>query len=297
VYLVHCFALASAMNTNLKGSNLSSGLISNYSVGHSTGRSVSSGAESNHRGAAADELPNSEIRILVVDDERLMRDLMALSLRRLGYCVEAVADGPSALFLLNNQYFDLVMLDVVMAGMDGFTMLTELRGFSDVPVIMLTAMNRLEDIVRGFELGADNYSPKPFNFKEVEARIHAVLRRATHLLGGTAFDVATYGDLHLYHADQRVVVQGRPVDLTPTEFALLHYLAIRGERPTSKEELLQSVWGYSDSDNLNLVELAVRRLRTKIEVDPGQPARVVTVRGVGYKFVAHPEVAGVEPAG
>lgn len=239
------------------------------------------------------EWVNSDVRILVVDDERLMRDLMALSLRRFGYHVEVVADGRTALTMLENEYFDLVMLDVVMPDMDGFTLLSELRAFSDVPVIMLTAMNRQEDVVRGFELGADNYIAKPFNFKEVEARIQAVLRRAIHLLGGAAFDVATYGDLHIYNAEQRVDVGGQPADLTPTEFALLAFLAKRGERPTSKEELLQAVWGYSNSDNLNLVELAVRRLRTKIETDPSRPQRVVTVRGVGYKYVAQPDLTTV----
>jgi DNA-binding response OmpR family regulator len=238
----------------------------------------------------AREWVNSDVRILVVDDERLMRDLMAMSLRRLGYTVESASDGPNALTLLENEYFDLVMLDVVMPDMDGFSLLTELRSFSDVPVIMLTAMNRQEDVVRGFELGADNYIAKPFNFKEVEARIQAVLRRAIHLLGGAAFDVATYGDLHIYHTEQRARLAGKPIDLTPTEFALLAFLAKRGERPTRKEDLLQAVWGYSGNDNLNLVELAVRRLRTKIEVDPSHPQRVLTVRGVGYKYVAQPDI-------
>lgn len=235
------------------------------------------------------EWVNGNVRILVVDDERLMRELMAMSLRRLGYSVEAVADGRTALALLENEYFDLVMLDVVMPEMDGFTLLTELRSFSDVPVIMLTAMNRQEDVVRGFELGADNYIVKPFNFKEVEARIQAVLRRAIHLLGGAAFNVATYGDLHIYNVEHRAKLAGQPLNLTPTEFALLAFLAKRGERPTTKEELLQEVWGYSGTDNLNLVELAVRRLRTKIEADPSHPTRVLTVRGIGYKYVAQPD--------
>lgn len=237
------------------------------------------------------EQPNAasdpNLRILVVDDEQLMRDLMVMSLHRLGYAVVSVDNGPAALALLEREYFDLVMLDVVMPQMDGFTLLVKLRTFSDVPVVMLTAMNRQEDIVRGFELGADNYIAKPFNFKEVEARIRAVLRRAIHLLDGASFDVATYGDLYIYNTQQRIEVAGRAVELTPTEFSLLHYLARRGERPTSKEELLKEVWGYSDSDNINLVELAIRRLRTKIELDPSQPQRIVTVRGVGYKFMTH----------
>lgn len=240
-------------------------------------------------GGRLDAGGGDQIRILVVDDERLMRDLMVMSLQRLGYAVSAVADGATALQMLEREYFDLVMLDVVMPQMDGFTLLSQLRSFSDVPVVMLTAMNRQEDIVRGFELGADNYIAKPFNFKEVEARIRAVLRRVTHLLGGASFEVATYGDLQIYNTQQKASIAGRLVELTPTEFALLQYLAKRGERPTSKEELLQEVWGYQGGDNLNLVELAIRRLRTKIEQDPSQPQRIMTVRGYGYKFVTHPE--------
>jgi DNA-binding response OmpR family regulator len=244
------------------------------------------GEEASARPSAVND---DQLRVLVVDDERLMRDLMALSLQRLGYAVVAVADGATALDLLEHEYFDLVMLDVVMPQMDGFTLLRELRSFSDVPVVMLTAMNRQEDVVRGFELGADNYIAKPFNFREVEARIGAVLRRVTHLLGGVAFEVTTYGDLYIYNSQQRAEVAGRLIELTPIEFALLQYLTKRGERPTSKEELLQEVWGYSGSDNLNLVELAIRRLRTKIERDPSQPQRIVTVRGFGYKFITHTE--------
>ena len=227
------------------------------------------------------------IRILIVDDEKVMRDLMALSLQRLGYAVVAVADGHTALDLLEQEYFDLVMLDVVMEGIDGYCVLDELRTFSDVPVVMLTALNRKEDVVRGFELGADNYITKPFNFREVEARIHAVLRRAAHLLEGVAFDVASIGDLQLNNMTQHATINGRDVELTPTEYSLLHYLALHAERPVSKEDLLQEVWGYSDQDNLNLVELAVRRLRMKIEESASQPSRVVTVRGVGYKYVVH----------
>jgi DNA-binding response OmpR family regulator len=263
------------MNTEITATNTVS--ISNFSADYGS--------------PSACEWVNSEVRILVVDDERLMRDLMALSLRRLGYTVEVVADGRAALAMLETEYFDLVMLDVVMQDMDGFTLLARLRSFSDVPVIMLTALNRQEDVVRGFELGADNYIAKPFNFKEVEARIQAVLRRAIHLLRGAAFDVATYGDLYIYNTEQRADVAGQPVDLTPTEFALLAFLAKRGERPTSKEELLQAVWGYCGHNNLNLVELAVRRLRTKIEADPSQPQRIVTVRGVGYKYVMQPDMS------
>lgn len=225
--------------------------------------------------------------ILIVDDERPMRDLMALSLERMRYAVVAVPDGESALDVLMQRPFDLVLLDVVMPGMDGFDVLRQLRTFSNVPVVMLTALNRQEDIIRGFEAGADGYVVKPFNFKEVEARINAVVRRASHSIEGVSFDVVEFGDVKLNNLTEQVMVAGRVIDLTPTEFSLLRYLALHKDYPISKEELLESVWGYAGTDNQNLVELAVRRLRTKIEADPAHPKYVVTQRGVGYKFVAN----------
>ena len=158
---------------------------------------------------------------------------------------------------------------------------------------MLTALNRPEDIVRGLELGADNYITKPFNFKELEARIRATLRRIEHRTTGVSFDVAEYGDLKLFNATLSASVAGRTVELTPTEFALLRYLASHAEHPVSKEELLQEVWGYADASSQNLVELAARRLRTKIETDPSAPTRLVTVRSVGYRYeVQEPQAEG-----
>ena len=223
-------------------------------------------------------------QVLVADDEKSMRDIMTLSLQRLGYAVTVVDNGIDAVEITRKRKFDLVMLDVMMPGKDGFTVCQELRRFTDVPIFMLTALNRPEDIVRGLELGADNYITKPFNFKELEARIRATLRRIGHGNSGVAFDVAEYGDLKLFNATLSASVAGRTVDLTPTEFSLLRYLASHAERPVSKEELLQEVWGYSDANSQNLVELAARRLRTKIEDDPSTPTRLVTVRGVGYRY-------------
>jgi DNA-binding response OmpR family regulator len=233
-----------------------------------------------------------KLRVLVIEDEKVMRDLLGLTLVRLGFDVTMVAEGPAALNLLEDTHFDLVVLDVVLPGIDGFEVLCELRSFSAVPVIMLISLNRPEDIVHGFELGADNYITKPFNFKEVEARILALVRRTTHLLDGSAFEVAEYGDLRLLRSERVVMIGERRIELTPNEYALLRYLALRGDRPVSKEELLQDVWGYAEKDNANLVELAIRRLRTKLEADPTRPQRLVTVRGVGYKLVVNPEDAG-----
>ena len=227
-------------------------------------------------------------QVLVADDEQTMRDIMLLSLQRLGYGVTTVDNGIDAVAVARKRKFDLVMLDVMMPGKDGFTVCQELRRFTDVPIFMLTALNRPEDIVRGLELGADNYITKPFNFKELEARIHATLRRITHRSTGVSFDVAEYGDLKLFNSTLTVSVANRMIDLTPTEFALLRYLASHAERPVSKEELLQEVWGYEDASSQNLVELATRRLRTKIEADPSAPTRLVTVRGVGYRYAIQP---------
>jgi DNA-binding response OmpR family regulator len=223
-------------------------------------------------------------QVLVADDEKSMREIMMLSLQRLGYSVTTVDNGIDAVEITRKRKFDLVMLDVMMPGKDGFTVCQELRRFTDVPIFMLTALNRPEDIVRGLELGADNYITKPFNFKELEARIRATLRRIEHRTTGVSFDVAEYGDLKLFNATLSASVAGRTVELTPTEFALLRYLASHAERPVSKEELLQEVWGYADASSQNLVELAARRLRTKIEADPSAPTRLVTMRGVGYRY-------------
>jgi DNA-binding response OmpR family regulator len=234
-------------------------------------------------------LIDSRPQVLVADDEKSMRDIMTLSLQRLGYVITAVDNGVDAIEMVRNRKFDLVMLDVMMPGKDGFVVCQELRRFTDVPIFMLTALNRPEDIVRGLELGADNYITKPFNFKELEARIRATLRRIEHRSTGVSFDVAEYGDLKLFNATLSASVAGRAVELTPTEFALLRYLASHAERPVSKEELLQEVWGYADASSQNLVELAARRLRTKIEDDPSSPTRLITVRGVGYRY----EVQGI----
>jgi DNA-binding response OmpR family regulator len=231
-------------------------------------------------------------QVLVADDEKSMRKIMALSLQHLGYTVTTVDNGIDTVEIARKQKFDLVMLDVMMPGKDGFTVCEELRRFTDVPIFMLTALDRPEDIVRGLELGADNYITKPFNFKELEARIRATLRRIEHRTSGVSFEVAEYGDLKLFNATLSASVAGRTVDLTPTEFALLRYLASHADRPVSKEELLQEVWGYADASSQNLVELAARRLRIKIEADPSLPKRLVTVRGVGYRYAVVEARAG-----
>lgn len=232
-----------------------------------------------------DPLASPKVHVLIVDDEKMIRSLLKMSLQRMGYEVTTADNGEEALRLFEQESFDLVLLDILMPGIDGFTVCTELRRISDVPIVMLTALNRPDDIVRGLELGADNYITKPFTFKEVEARIRAILRRAIQRAEPDDVQVLEYGDVRLDSGLRAVTVAGTLVELTRTEYQLLHQLMLNVDRPVSKEDLLERVWGYEASDtNSNIVELAIRRLRKKVEEDASHPDRLITVRGVGYKF-------------
>lgn len=228
--------------------------------------------------------PGRGLTVLIAEDEMVMRTLLKQSMQRLGFAVIEAVDGDEALIKFVEQRFHLVMLDVLMPKRNGFEVCREIRRQSDVPIVMITALNRPEDIVHGLEFGADNYITKPFNFKELEARIYAVIRRSTHFETFRSFDVAEVGDLKMFNETQEVELNGRRIGLTPIEYTLLRHLVSHSEHPVSKEELLQEVWGYSEGDSPNLVELAVRRLRTKIETDISNPTRIVTVRGIGYKY-------------
>ncbi len=223
--------------------------------------------------------------VLVVDDEKVIRNLLQLSLQRMGYQVTTATDGSEGLAQFEAQHFDLILLDILMPGMDGFHVCSAIRQVSDVPIVMLTALNRPDDIVLGLELGADTYITKPFTFKEVEARIRAILRRAAGRAENIEAPILEYGDVRLDSDLRAVTVAGSLVELTRTEYRLLYNLMTNVDRPLSKDRLLETVWGYEASDtNSNIVELAIRRLRKKLEDDPSNPMRLVTVRGVGYKF-------------
>jgi DNA-binding response OmpR family regulator len=238
-----------------------------------------------------------KVHVLVVDDEKMIRSLLKMSLQRMGYEVTTADDGAEALDLFQTEQFDLVLLDILMPKVDGFTVCSELRRDSDVPIVMLTALNRPDDIVRGLELGADNYITKPFTFKEVEARIRAILRRTTNKIEAEPVQVLEHGDVRLDGGMRAATVGGNLVELTRTEYQLLHYLMSHVDLPVSKEDLLERVWGYEAADtNSNIVELAIRRLRKKLEEDASQPSRLVTVRGVGYKFTPKGVTSRLTPA-
>lgn len=225
-------------------------------------------------------------RILIVDAEESLRDLLAASLERSGYEVLTTSSGEEAFALFAQQQVDLVLLDAILPTMDGFTVCSELRRQSDVPIVILTALNRPDDIVRGFDMGADDYILKPFTFREVEARLQAILRRVAWIEEQPAFRVVAFGDIILNDDEKRVIVHGKEVDLTPIEYQLLYQLMHSPNQPVSKDDLFKTVWGCEDASGTNLVEVAIRRLREKVERNPSKPAYLVTVRGVGYKFDA-----------
>jgi DNA-binding response OmpR family regulator len=249
-------------------------------------RSLGNGSQAgDDRYSADNSAARGKVHVLVVDDEKMIRSLLKMSLQRMGYEVTTADDGAEALDLFQINSFDLVLLDILMPNVDGFTVCSEMRRVSEVPIVMLTALNRPDDIVRGLELGADNYITKPFTFKEVEARIRAILRRTTNKIEAEPVQVLEHGDVRLDGGMRAVTVAGSLVELTRTEYQLLHYLMSHVDLPVSKEDLLERVWGYEAADtNSNIVELAIRRLRKKLEDDASQPSRLITVRGVGYKF-------------
>jgi DNA-binding response OmpR family regulator len=261
-------------------------------------RLASSGAhEDDNRCPAETTSAQNKVHVLVVDDEKMIRSLLKMSLQRMGYEVTTADDGAEALELFHSQSFDLVLLDILMPHVDGFTVCSEVRRVSDVPVVMLTALNRPDDIVRGLELGADNYITKPFTFKEVEARIRAILRRTTNKIEAEPVQVLEHGDVRLDGGMRAATVSGNLVELTRTEYQLLHYLMTNVDLPVSKEDLLERVWGYEAADtNSNIVELAIRRLRKKLEEDASQPSRLITVRGIGYKFIPKGPISRLMPA-
>ena len=229
-------------------------------------------------------IPPHQVHILVVDDEEPLRNLLQISLQRQGYRVVTAPNGIEAIQVLQEQKVDLVLLDVMMPEMDGFTTCTELRKRSDVPIVMLTALNRPDDIVYGFTLGADDYITKPFTFREVEVRLQAILRRINWNSEPPTERLVTLGEITMNEDLHEVQVRGEIVHLTPIEFQLLRRLMSTPDRPVSKDDLFQSVWGYDLAGGTNLVEVAIRRLREKIELDPSTPAYLLTVRGAGYKF-------------
>jgi len=227
--------------------------------------------------------------ILIVDDDTLMRRSMGFNLDHAGYRASSAANAEDALALARRDPPDLVLLDIGLPGMDGLDALRKFKESLDVPVIFVTARRRELDEVVGLELGADDYITKPFDMDVLLAHIKAVLRRASHPTPALkSSGLITAGDLCIDPLAHTVTLSGRPVELTPREFDVLHTLALEPQRVFSVNDLLARVWGAEFSGQPQVVYVQIRMLREKVETDPNNPQRIVTMRGVGYKLEAHP---------
>jgi len=222
-----------------------------------------------------------DARVLFVEDDRSIRDVTKLALEQAGFRVTACGDGREGLALFARERFDLVLLDVMLPGVDGFEVCREIRKGHRTPIIMLTARTDTVDVVVGLELGADDYVSKPFQPAELVARVRAVLRRGRAALADAVLSV---GEIEIDEAAFRATRAGRELGLTATEFRLLCELARRPGQVFTREMLLERVWGYEYLGDSRLVNVAVQRLRAKVEDDPAHPVLITTVRGVGYRF-------------
>lgn len=221
-------------------------------------------------------------RILTVEDDERIRTSVRLALEDEGWTVEEAASGEDALNAFTREAADVVLIDIMLPGIDGFDVCRAIRRVSDVPIVMVTARADTHDVVAGLEAGADDYLTKPFAPKELSARIRALLRRARSVDPGAPQMV--FGDLEIIPEEGVVRLAGTDVHLTKTEFRLLVELATNPGRVLSREVLLERVWGYGYFGDGRLVDVHIRRLRTKIEPDPANPRYVVTIRGLGYKL-------------
>ncbi|WP_349899442.1 MtrAB system response regulator MtrA [Parafrigoribacterium soli] len=218
-------------------------------------------------------------RILVVDDDTALAEMIGIVLRSEGFEPSFCADGSEAMQLFRDTKPELVLLDLMLPGKDGIEVCAEIRAESGVPIIMLTAKSDTTDVVRGLESGADDYVVKPFNPKELVARIRTRLRPTPDASAGELH----VGDLVLDVAGHEVKRGSAKINLTPLEFELLLALALKPQQVFTREMLLEKVWGYHYKADTRLVNVHVQRLRAKVEQDPDNPRIVMTVRGVGYR--------------
>lgn len=224
-------------------------------------------------------------RVLVVDDEKLIVKGIRFSLEQDGMEVDAAYDGEEALKLIRENNYDIILLDVMLPKYDGFEVCQQIREFSDVPVIMLTAKGDDMDKILGLEYGADDYITKPFNILEVKARIKAIMRRTGKKNGDSRGQkVLVKGDMKIDCESRRVTIGEKEVNLTAKEFDLLELLAMNPNKVYSRENLLNIVWGYEYPGDARTVDVHIRRLREKVEANPSDPKYVYTKWGVGYYF-------------
>jgi len=230
-------------------------------------------------------------KILLIEDDVELARFLAWQLEQNNYQALVAHSGPEGLALLQAQRPDLILLDLMLPGMDGWEVLRAIRATSEIPVIIISALGAESDIVRGLEAGADDYLTKPFGPRQLLARVQAVLRRYEST---TARGVYDNGRLYVNLITQEVRVDGRPVELTPTEFRLLSTLARFAGRPLTHDFLLREVWGEEHVQDRGYLNLYIWYLRQKIEPDPNHPLFIRTERGIGYRLVGPDELGTVE---
>lgn len=231
-------------------------------------------------------------KILIVEDEVSLQETLSYNLRKQGYEVETVGDGPSALEAARRLKPELILLDIMLPGMDGFEVCRILRNEMSTPVLMLTARDDEIDRVVGLEVGADDYLTKPFSMRELIARVKAMLRRVRIIreeVSSSQIDIADkliyeFGNIEIDVGRREVRIDRKPVNLKPKEYELLFYLAKHKNQVLSRDQILESVWGWDYVGDSRTVDVHVRWLREKIEVSPANPERIITVRGAGYRF-------------
>ncbi len=228
--------------------------------------------------------------ILVVDDEPVIMESLAYSLRREGYEVSITPNGLEAMDLFDRIRPDLVVLDIMLPGIDGLEVCRRLRARSAVPIIMLTARSDEVDRILGLEIGADDYLPKPFSFRELLARIRSLVRRVALDTQAESTGLLRIGTLSLDPVARRVQKNQQDIQLSAREFDLLYFLMTQAGRACSRQELLNKVWGEDWSGDPRTLEVHIRWLRLKVEEDPTNPIYIQTVRGYGYRFVSPDEL-------
>lgn len=224
-------------------------------------------------------------KVLVVDDEKLIVKGIRFSLEQDGMEVDCAYDGEEALQMAKNKEYDIILLDLMLPKVDGLSVCQQIREFSSVPIVMLTAKGDDMDKIMGLEYGADDYITKPFNILEVKARLKAIMRRTGKPAAAESKSrVVQVGDLVLDCESRRVTIAGKEINLTAKEFDVLELLVFNPNKVYSRENLLDTVWGYEYPGDVRTVDVHIRRLREKIETNPSEPKYVHTKWGVGYYF-------------
>ena len=229
-----------------------------------------------------------EVTVLIVEDEDSFVEALTVGLKREGFHVQVARDGAEALDVFDAVRPDLVLLDVMLPKVSGIDVCRELRRRSNVPIIMVTARGSEIDTVVGLEVGADDYVTKPYRLRELVARMRAVLRRRAHDIGGEPADgeAVAVGDVSLDPERHEVIIRGAAVSLPLKEFELLEVLLVNAGRVLPRDTLIDRVWGSDYVGDTKTLDVHVKRLRAKVEPDPSAPTRIVTIRGLGYKYEA-----------